>query len=114
MKYLVFKSDGTYSVVETSGVMPLEQMQKIVGGYVEHTRHGIFLDGEPVNLDLFVNEEGWVMEPPLPENPFFPRLAGNAIAGHIDDVGEFQGVSDSEIPAMGSRVGVLVLARDSR
>ena len=107
MKYLLFRTDGQVDVIETDDIMPCDKMRELVGGDYEHTRHGVTLNGYRVNLDLFVNEIGWVTNPPLPANPFFPHLAGNAIGGLIKGEGDFYGVPEHLIPVDGSVIVVL-------
>lgn len=89
-KYLLFGTDGGVSVIECEGVMPLDQMQKIVGGYIEHTRVIVMMNEVPVRLEAFVNEQGWLI--PLKPNPFFPDLAGPVLCGTVNAEGDFLGV----------------------
>lgn len=72
----VFKVDGTRLEVKPANdelYFSLAEMQKIVGGHIEIL---------PLNAEmvLIVNEEGKIMEPPLPVNPTATLFTRNLIA----------------------------------
>lgn len=106
MRYVVIETDGTIRAVETEGEMPLQQLQALVGGYIEAT--SLRING--VWYDAFCNEEGKIMEPPLPPNALFPVHNGPLILGHATEEGGFVGVNDDELTEFdGQSITVVML-----
>lgn len=79
----IFQVDGTRrEVTPADGVyFSLEEMQKIVGGYIQIL---------PLNEEmmLVVNEDGKIMDPPLPVNPSATLFTRNLIANDDLIVGD--------------------------
>lgn len=92
-----------YRVGEPAQVIDLadlKAMQAFVGGWVERAR----LEGETGSragvVDLFFNEEGAIMNPPLPPNVLHPDLGpilGNAFVTRADSEGETVDVTAEDI-----------------
>lgn len=107
MRYVVIEANGTFRSVETAGTIPLDQMQKIVGGYI--CSWSCEING--VHYNAFVNDEGLIMEPPLPSNAIFPQIAGAILIGHVNEDGDFLGLREGELPDL-DIVRILRLARN--
>jgi len=82
MEYKIYRTDNAVEVRVTKKPLELEEMQKIVGGYIEMLAYG-------EELYAVVNEEGRIKR--LPQNPFFPEFVGNVILGKLKD-SEFVGI----------------------
>jgi hypothetical protein len=77
MIYILWKADGTGEDIVSDKPLELEQMQKLVGGYIE-----MVWRGEPYKSHCFmVNEDGRSMG--LPVNAKFPELVGNVLEGQM-------------------------------
>ena len=73
MIYDIVAPDGTVTPVERDEAFSLEELQQIVGRYIEFV-YGY--DGEDT---ICVNEEGRIMQ--LPQNQRYPDLVGNVVVG---------------------------------
>lgn len=95
-QYKYYKTDGSTEVIKRNKLLSLEEMQELVGGYIEQ----LALKNGNV---IMVNEEGFLKA--LPNNPHFTQddvyaslehtggyLLGNIIEGRIDKDYEFIGV----------------------
>jgi hypothetical protein len=58
----------------------LEELKAVVNGWIEIVWYGANL---PTTHVLVVNEEGWILHPPLPYNPAASFIAGQPIAGNV-------------------------------
>lgn len=72
MKVTLIKADGTVSDVASDRKLSLEEMQKLVGGYIERVR---ISGGE-----MYVDEEGLIKQ--LPLNLRASMLAGRELVGN--------------------------------
>lgn len=78
IKAMLYKTDGTRQSILLRPKNRLEQLQKLVGGYIEIVyieRHG--KEGLDQGNDLVINEEGLIHD--LPPNPFSSFVARNSI-----------------------------------
>ena len=83
MTYFVFKANGSQYSLSSEKPLTLEQMMKLVGGWIE------FVCGPTEETTLCVNEEGLLKK--LPKNKEFPGLVGDVVMGRLDE-GKFVGV----------------------
>lgn len=74
-RYLIAHASGDIEVYECHGEIPLDKLQELVGGYIEHAR----IDR---TLSVMVNEDGIAMG--LPPNPFCPALVGTIVFGSME------------------------------
>jgi hypothetical protein len=77
---VVIEVDGSVRELERASEVPtLEELHKAVGGYIEVVRVA-----DPDML-MIVNEEGWVLDPPLPLNVIASCFYGgpSGIAGPV-------------------------------
>lgn len=74
--YLMVHADGRTEFLTTPGgaLLTLEQLQRLVDGNIEHVRLADQVGG-------MVNEEGRILDPPLPDNARYPNLAGPVVIG---------------------------------
>jgi hypothetical protein len=92
VKYVIFKTDGGLEILERPSSIELQELQTLVGGYIEMVR----IEHSDA-LALMVNEEGSLLD--LPQNPHCPGFVGNVVLGKI--AGEdFTGLSDKETRAL--------------
>lgn len=78
MKYLhIYKADGTSEKREAPTKPTLEEMQKLVGGYIEFV--SVLHEGH--NRTMVVNEEGLIHNLPLNEEA--KKLTGTHIVGDV-------------------------------
>ena len=81
MIYYYVKADGTLERVYRRKEISLEDLQKMVGGYIEFVPYG---DGT-----VCCNEEGLLKG--LPKNKIHPKFVGNIVFGHTVN-GQFVGL----------------------
>jgi len=81
MIYYYVKSDGTLSRVYRRKEIALEDLQKMVGGYIEFVPYG--------GGTVCCNEEGLLKG--LPKNKRHPKFVGNIVFGQTVD-GQFVGL----------------------
>lgn len=77
----VYKADGTMFEEPCDGIYEGQKamrsrLMEIIGGYVEHVR--VIFDGKI--MALIVNEEGALMEPPLPVNETATKIYHTNVA----------------------------------
>jgi hypothetical protein len=75
--YIWFKADGSIEQVDLDHELSLEEMQRLVGGYIERVQvkyHG-------KHRDMWVNEEGRLLR--LPVNRQASRIADRFIVGNV-------------------------------
>ncbi len=79
-KYTILKSDGTKEEFTLSDSLPLEGLQRNVGGFIQPVMrpedYGIKTTGK-----VYVNEDGKNLM--LPENPLVKRSAYDFLVGNI-------------------------------
>jgi len=97
MTYLLIHADGRKERVESENILTLGELQKLVGGYIEWV---------PLARDGFgcmVNEEGRIMDPPLPDNAKFPEFCGPIVFGRMapgpneEDGDDFTGLTPAAL-----------------
>ena len=93
MQYVVGRADGSMEVLKRRVPLPLKELQKLVGGYVE----AVSILGGRLRMKAMVNEDGRLLG--LPVNALFPGLLGNAVLGKVED-GEFVGFSAPEVAVL--------------
>ena len=76
MKYVVLKMDGSKEILERTEPLPLEDMQKLVGGYIEAVRFSADSD-----FMMMVNEDGLQLK--LAANPHCLGIVGNVVIGKM-------------------------------
>jgi len=91
--YLIVHHSGTLQRVDSPRPLTLHFIQATVGGYAEYVR--MARDG----LGCMINEDGRILNPPLPDNARYPNLAGNIIFGRIKD-GEFVGLTTGQLAVL--------------
>ncbi len=94
MKYVVARVDGSVEVLERTASLALQELQDLVGGYIEAVRVA-----SPGTIMMMVNEEGLLLN--LPQNPFCPGLVGNVVLGKTEG-SEFVGLNESELSVLES------------
>jgi hypothetical protein len=92
MATIISVDDRVYAQQPANGKeFTLQELQDIVGGYIEFTRiprktRAIDENGNVFDfaqgMILCVNEEGWILNPPLPLNQAASLLTGQPIAGN--------------------------------
>lgn len=65
----LYKTDGTQRVIETLRSFTLEEVQALIGGYVEAYPHA--------KGYILCDEEGLLKGKPV--NPYFPQLVGDVL-----------------------------------
>lgn len=108
-RYIHWKADGSYAIIESQGALGLKKLQELVGGYIEV----VDLRG-PSCPGVMVNEEGRNID--LPVNPhirqsmtwveLFEGLRGDAVEGRTTAAGAFLGVSQKYGSAVQPGVGI--------
>jgi len=106
---IVTKKVNLPAVVENVEKLELEDMQSLVGGYIEHLDCG--------GLDLWLNEEGKLhgLAPNLVA--FYGKEARDVIVGDVfftahDNDGETIGLTDEEIDNVFKRLGSMMIMHD--
>ena len=75
--YLLVNTDGSLERIQTDGIMKLQQMQHLVGGYIEFVR---MAEG---GVGCMINEEGRLRG--LPDNARYPNLCGPIVFGRMGE-----------------------------
>ncbi|KKM07213.1 hypothetical protein LCGC14_1736140 [marine sediment metagenome] len=75
--YVWLKTDGSHGQVDLGQLLTLEEMQGLVGGYIE--RISVRYEGKL--RDMWVNEEGLLDS--LPQNHEASRIARRLIVGDV-------------------------------
>jgi len=75
--YIWYKTDGSYGQVDLDHKLTLEEMQKLVGGYIERVKVRYYGKVK----DMWVNEEGLIHG--LPVNAGASKIAGRSIVGDV-------------------------------
>jgi hypothetical protein len=100
MKYLIARTDGSLEVLERTAPIKIDELRDLVGGAIAEfilargfEAHGpnndlIAVPHEHGGFSLYkgiVNEDSGLAD--LPENPFYPDVAGDVVIGMADGLG---------------------------
>jgi hypothetical protein len=111
MKYVIARTDGSLDVLERTAPIKISELRELIGGDVAEFILAREFEAYGPNKDLvavphehggfsfykgIVNEDAGLTD--LPENPFYPDVAGNVVIGtadgHVFDGATFMGLSD--------------------
>jgi hypothetical protein len=94
-KYLTIV-DGELAQIEAPEPMPLELMQKIVGGYVENPQRGASPDRYGYTIDLWCNDNRHGLQPNIYSHRLAEVIYGPVLIAAATPDGETVGLSQAE------------------